>query len=140
MDSPSIKEFRPGNLVQSGKVEYRIYAISEPQILAIQRADEPIGSQKGIFNCENATIDAIPLTEDWLVRFGFTFKNHWWKIEGFAIGCITRDDVYQFEVNAQMRIIDLWFVHQLQNLYHSLTGKSLESVAQHSIRINGVSL
>lgn len=133
MDSPNIQEFRTGNLVQSGKGEYRIYAISEPQILAIQRNDEPIGSKKGIFSCDNTIIDAIPLTEDWLARFGFTFKNHWWNIEGFTIGFITRDECYQFEVNAEMWVVDLWFVHQLQNLYYSLTGKRLESVAQHSI-------
>lgn len=133
MNSPNVQEFRTGNLVQIGKGEYRVYAISEPQILAVQRNNEPIGSEKGIFSCDNTIIDAIPLTDDWLVRFGFTFKNKGWRKKGFKIGFITCDECFQFKVNAKMCCVDLWFVHQLQNLYYSLTGKRLKSVEKHSI-------
>jgi hypothetical protein len=86
---------------------------------------------------ENTFISAIPLTEEWLLKFGFckvknsssrySYRdgnwvfNNFWITEEFKL-CIEnyRDDC--------MNIIGmkLHFVHQLQNLYFALTGKELE--------------
>ncbi len=66
----------------------------------------------------------IPLTEEWLVKFGFkklrdelyTQNNIevWHKDSGF----------YHTEMNVGL---NLDYVHQLQNLYFALTGEELKS-------------
>ncbi len=66
--------------------------------------------------------EPIPLTEDWLLKFGFELKN-WgikvWYLKGFEI-----------DQNFYLKGID-WgvrfkYVHQLQNLYFALTNEELE--------------
>ena len=62
----------------------------------------------------------IPLTEEWLVKFGFEFKNGYgYK---FKFGYISKSDFYWMYHGI---CIKLQYVHQLQNLYFSLTGKEL---------------
>ena len=68
----------------------------------------------------------IPLTEEWLVKFGFdeisiTNDNvRRWIIDGY-IAVELEGNVFTFRNN---RLI-LKSVHQLQNLYFALTGKEL---------------
>lgn len=84
--------------------------------------------------------EPIPLTEEWLKRFGFE------KFENSSICCtfhkgfneVTHDYLFQvtwmkkrdgtlddvFYRNARHKIE---YVHQLQNLYHALTGEELET-------------
>lgn len=57
-------------------------------------------------------IKPIPLTEEWLLRFKFN-NNHWatkWILEDMPIPT------------------GIEYVHQLQNLYHALTGSDLQDV------------
>lgn len=77
----------------------------------------------------------IPLTEEWLVKFGFSFSNNdkykWWKGKGRGMSLFkgltesTKDWFYYFDTysNRGKRIKS---VHQLQNLYFALTGEELE--------------
>lgn len=67
----------------------------------------------------------IPLTEEWLLKFGFEKKGvnrtRWtfWKID------LVEDEkgIYSFD---ESRIyIDIKYVHQLQNLYFALTNEEL---------------
>lgn len=76
----------------------------------------------------------IPLTEEWLLKFGFEptrFQkepHQWWNNGKIEIGHTTKDDVMQYEylspTNTEM--VDIPYVHQLQNLYFALTGEELE--------------
>lgn len=77
----------------------------------------------------NVVFEPIPLTEEWLEKFGFeydqitfqksllmiSFSSNWDKstiwINSFAFGKIERHDVI--------------YVHQLQNLFFALTGEEL---------------
>ena len=68
----------------------------------------------------------IPLTEEWLLKFGFEKKGvnrtRWtfWKID------LVEDEkgIYSFD---ESRIyIDIKYVHQLQNLVHALTNEELK--------------
>lgn len=75
-------------------------------------------------------VKPIPLTEDWLVKFGYVgFKKGSYKTYGLII-----DNVISYSVNIhnnevvfpnKYKPVKLKYVHQLQNLYHALTGEEL---------------
>ena len=74
-------------------------------------------------NCDN--IEPIPLTEDWLEKFGFEQNEVWgsgWHLPnmevqiGSEFRCFYMDSVDDVSVK---------YVHQLQNLYFALTGEEL---------------
>lgn len=61
----------------------------------------------------------IPLTEEWLVKFGFKPLVKDWQIKGLIIHTRERG----FVVRKSMPILQS--VHQLQNIYFALTGEEL---------------
>jgi hypothetical protein len=78
--------------------------------------------------------EPIPLTEEWLLRFGFEFigyggnksYSHKFKSEenyggGFQISMIKG---WRYHANLG-HMVYIEYVHQLQNLFHSLTGEEL---------------
>jgi hypothetical protein len=66
----------------------------------------------------------IPLTEEWLLRFGFVSNPYQDRYENQSI---------HIECNKTRGVTELWiesmphikYVHQLQNLYFALTGEEL---------------
>lgn len=67
----------------------------------------------------------IPLTEEWLVRFGFKYYGYWkyWQIK-----CENRLKIYPWKNGFDYRgthHFEIKHVHQLQNLYFALTGEEL---------------
>ena len=70
-------------------------------------------------------IDPIPLTEEWLLKFGFDDLGDY----GFGIGefhiRMHSNELYFPISNRKIYIIN---VHQLQNLYFALKGKELASI------------
>lgn len=64
----------------------------------------------------------IPLTEEWLLKFGFEYKSYgygekeWkqWNYKGFNLN--------GFEYSSYLKID---YLHQLQNLYFALTNEEL---------------
>ena len=75
-------------------------------------------------------IEPIPLTEEWLLKFGFELYD--WKLNGkhakkewvkgmFVIEANKNNTDFRFK--SPLKFID--HVHQLQNLYHALTGEEL---------------
>lgn len=78
------------------------------------------------------TIEPIPLTEEWLLRCGFTVDKYGNIVlpifEGYVmIEC--KFNSFPLILNVDGRNMPLWsvkYLHQLQNLYHALTGKELE--------------
>ena len=83
--------------------------------------------------CSSDYLEDIPLTEKWLLKFGFDlirnnkdsgYKQYENYTNGFTI-------MFSIEVNEQPVCwvesigLDVMFVHQLQNLYFALTGKEL---------------
>lgn len=83
-------------------------------------------------------IKPIPLTEEWLLSFGFHEKyhstsNHWTKkAELVNAGCelIDPEDEKTDKLTGVFYYsnwgIDILYVHQLQNLFFALTGEELE--------------
>lgn len=70
-------------------------------------------------------IKPIPLTEEWLLKFGFDFKiDYLLQKNGFSI-------VFEHKGNFLMGYlesigIDIEYVHTLQNLFFALTGEELK--------------
>ena len=76
--------------------------------------------------------EPIPLTEEWLKDFGFESKNKkigWYKKEGFLFTLrLQKNNILsvQFISNGLHKVlIEIKYVHSLQNLYFALTGKEL---------------
>jgi len=109
------KDLRIGNYVSVD--ECSTWAITELDIVAVCTFK---GSHK-----------PIPLTEEWLVKFGFFEKYkscfNRWNIKGFSLndnedrnGDLQGVFIYDYK-------LEVSYVHQLQNLYFALTGEELET-------------
>jgi len=61
----------------------------------------------------------IPLTEEWLIKFGFVVAKTRWR-KG-AVVLSKNDNGYLFKTTA----INIKHLHQLQNLYFALTNEEL---------------
>jgi hypothetical protein len=69
----------------------------------------------------NDSVKPIPLTEEWLLKFGFEKAlNGWWCPDEVVS---YKEGYAGFGTNTYTQIKH---VHQLQNLYFALTGKELE--------------
>lgn len=68
----------------------------------------------------------ITLTEEWLIKFGFKSNN---QTDGFwfpQTNIWVRSQKGRFTAHLQHdKLIDIKYVHQLQNLYYALTGEEL---------------
>lgn len=80
-----------------------------------------------------SAIHPIPLTEEWLLKFGFVVTETNEGIECFYFG--KRYSVFQpantnvwLLVDGEKGLCEIKHVHQLQNLYFSLTGCELEII------------
>jgi len=68
-------------------------------------------------------IKPIPITEEWLVKFGFTKTLDSYFLKGFRVRFYEGVSIDYKEIHL-FEIIN-YPIHQLQNLYHSLTGEEL---------------
>ena len=76
----------------------------------------------------------IPLTKEWLVKFGFDFSIDTWYLKGVAIWetecCDAKGNEeigFFYELrDVGMMDMNIKYVHQLQNLYFALTGQELK--------------
>tara|TARA_R110000868_G_scaffold326106_1_gene587073 strand:- start:240 stop:593 length:354 start_codon:yes stop_codon:yes gene_type:complete len=81
--------------------------------------------------------EPIPLTEEWLVKFGFVKQKYEmsgcsvFEKGGWRIAYKYRDDFNEFHLwHTQVSpptwsLCEIKYVHQLQNLYFALTGEEL---------------
>lgn len=108
-------ELRIGNYVQC---DGKIYTIGETDFV-------------DVFYYE-----PIPITEDWLVKFGFEKKynryseENYFMINGFGLCIVNLAKCYAPAtlydgIQFIRKGINIIYVHQLQNLYFALTGKEL---------------
>lgn len=70
--------------------------------------------------------ESISLTKEWLLRAGFS-RNECYKNLVFEKGCMQLEWVKSAWIDGNDCVpIKIDTVHQLQNLYHALTGEELE--------------
>jgi hypothetical protein len=81
-----------------------------------------------VWEAERIWCKAIPLTEEWLLKFGFDKLPNCWDNDIFHLSewdnypmnwCVVMNK------NNAVLILKLKYVHQLQNLYFALTGEEL---------------
>jgi len=129
-----LKELRIGNYIKLmlNDEEFAIVQVTLNDFDAID-------NKKGVYK-------PLPLTEDWLLKHGFSVKNFDYSIPiseckvmwltlipqneectEYSV-CVTQTDEDQEDQNAFLS--DISYVHQLQNLYFVLTGKELEHKEQ----------
>ena len=106
------------NELRVGSLVYVLYQVST--ITSINEFD--VESH----DCKDIPIEelrAIPITEEWLVKLGFVSNgiNRCWKdpIDLIYMG----DNSWLYLAN--QRHVNLFYIHQLQNLYFALTGEEL---------------
>ena len=111
------KELRIGNLV--------FFPLKDVPALILRDMFE---YQNGLSNLEDYR--PIPLTEEWLLRFGFVKVNgvYWTKTrisfeDDNEIGCYNLSESFGGDSISFCNSIN--YVHQLQNLYFALTGLEL---------------
>ena len=73
-------------------------------------------------------VKPIPLTEEWLLKFGFKKVEGLpgWTYDGYDIFKDGKSwHIFKFNQTLKVHRCKLLYVHQLQNLYFALTGKEL---------------
>lgn len=114
------EELRVGNILKEGKIKSIYY-------------DNTVGlDDSNTYHLED--LNSIPLTEDWLKRFGFVYHG----VEGFSCDEKSTLKFYFSTGNGLMcnifyrrttpsdNVKGCFYVHQLQNLYFALTGEDLK--------------
>ena len=105
------QELRIGNLIEQGVIEI----MSENAVWI---------NEKLLLIDE---IQSIPLTEEWLVKFGFE-KSKYEYFTKFAGNNVMTIFIFQERIKVDIVnqfICNIHYVHQLQNLYFALTKKEL---------------
>lgn len=69
------------------------------------------------------SFNSIPLTEDWLLKFGFEKRKNSYE---YGLFVLYQEDSGRFGFTEFAVIVYINHVHKLQNLYFALTGQELE--------------
>lgn len=86
-------------------------------------------NSKKVNGVEITKYKPIPLTEEWLIKFGFIFGiklhdfvkgKHQFVEFNVLNGYFSESGVFYYSMKTQIK-----YVHQLQNLYFALTGEEL---------------
>jgi len=119
-----INELRIGNYVLFGSTNCKVIEIQEDCFYAENSSQE-------ILKNTWAKLKPIPLTEDWLLNFGFVKSdNQYNRFEKGAIGVVLLEnnhcvDIYDSYNEFHTSLVLINYIHQLQNLYFSLTNEEL---------------
>ena len=72
-------------------------------------------------------LEGIPLTGEWLKKFGLNYlQNACWELGSMRIYNLSDDENSRFRITlAGNELVIINYVHQIQNLFHSLTQKEL---------------
>ena len=117
-------ELMLGNYVEFNETIYKVLAIKSGFMQVAYK------SEKGNFIVswiDNDSLNPIPLTEQWLLDFGFEMYEFDNKANQFRFKerLIVYRDGFLYDYGTSVK---LEYVHQLQNLYFALTGNSLRLV------------
>jgi hypothetical protein len=117
-------ELMHNNLVQTNQGVFKVYNFTHTLVTL-----EPFLTKEHHVR-ELTEIDFIPLTEEWLLRFGFEMEQtmapsielmEYYSLDGFRF--MKDIDNKWFLMGYNWNAFHFKYVHQLQNLYFALTGE-----------------
>lgn len=80
-----------------------------------------------------SAFEPILITEEWLEKLGLEKSVHgeYWNLQmiGWFTKYTSEEGVYSYNVG-QFKVCDFKYVHDLQNLYYSITGNELPQVSE----------
>ncbi len=116
-------ELRIGNIVNFGGV-CEVVTIHSGGSLKVR----PLKYSGTAYDTGISKIQPILLTEAWLLRFGFERQegNLIFDLETGYLWKYAEDKLVRFMTSSLETILFIEYVHQLQNLYFSLTGQELQ--------------
>ena len=84
----------------------------------------------GEFNCHPKDLKPIPLTEEWLLKFGFVKDKEYNNTFNLGIDILNGFKDFSIDVRAEVLLFDsmeikIKYVHELQNLFYSLCKREL---------------
>jgi hypothetical protein len=133
------KDLRIGNIVA---IQHMITPIRLTQISIYKEEDKcdtfsGESIESGLYRGGPvASLMGIPLTADLLKKAGFRYEpighndfhlSATWENYQFSLNEYT-DRTFGFEWGTEGEILDIYYLHQLQNLHFALTGKELDVV------------
>lgn len=79
------------------------------------------------FNFDESYFTPIPITEEWLLKFGFIqiHENNWQDVECEIMVDLFNEKIYIISAMPWKQLNHIKYVHQLQNLYFALTNEEL---------------
>jgi hypothetical protein len=122
-------ELRIGNILKPNEQHYAAYGEFNTGIVTAIQEDRLTVSN----HYPGKWFEGIPLTEEWLIKFGFEKHHGMWQPKYFESNHPGLFYVELFE-NEKYHLsgpdtgkcsVPIEYVHQLQNLYFALTGEEL---------------
>lgn len=125
-------ELRIGNWI-SYRGEKNLVVVSIQSPWRSIQTERYIGSGIYVGSDDLMDYEPIKITEDWLFKFGFEKDKKGYFIKnalisnGLIISAIQIRDVFSIGVSGPFGLVSvkIKYIHQLQNLYHSITGEDL---------------
>ena len=125
------KELRIGNWIidyEAEPEETIYYQVEEIQRLSNNKAlNQTLGVTYRKGSCWTCDIEPIPLTEEWLLKFGFVLdldSHRTTYLSKHKITTYMQDGIFWCDM--LWDCLELKHVHQLQNLYFALTNEELK--------------
>jgi hypothetical protein len=132
-------DLRIGNLIMEAGEQSNVYAIDRGGISFYRINDIPVNKETGCtLNGGEDRFTPIPLTPEWLERCGFMRKENTMQVDGLEMTFQINESTYFSScggINGGLYVLclcrgnyfanNLQYLHQLQNLYHALTGEEL---------------
>jgi len=123
-----VKELRIGNYVDHtplfNKLTYLVKGINRNYIEGVEYKFKD--NDFGIHRIETSIIEPIPLTEEWLIKFGFEsdpYQDRYILVTDngeFIVHCNKTKGYLELWIDLSLRTVDLKTVHQTQNLFYEL--------------------
>jgi len=118
-------ELRIGNLVERDGNILEVIKMAKDGIVNYDLVRKSQG-----MHVNSGNVIPIPLTEEWLLKFGFENKleNKYFHKDFNRLYCNIENPLIKHLGNINGILAEIKFVHQLQNLFFALTGEELKII------------